>query len=413
MNRIKVIHVITRFDKGGSAENTFLTVKGLDKSLYDVLLVMGGSHESAMGDKERKAVHHNLEEAKMSGIRILKMDSLVRKVHPLKDLHSLWTMAALFGKEHPHIVHTHTSKAGILGRWAAWMTNVPVIVHTPHGHVFWGYFNRYLSRFFVLLERWTARITDKIIVLTEQEKRDHLHFRIAPENKFTVIHSGVDLETFRQTRRDPDETRRSLGIDNRAPVVGTIGRLTPVKGHRYLIQAAKDVVKSHPDTSFLFLGDGELLNDLQSLSIELGIKDKIKLLGWRPDVVDILSIFDIFVLPSLNEGMGKAVVEAMALGKPIVASCAGGLVDLVQEGRNGILVPPADSGALAQGLKTLLEDHQKRSQMGQEGMTLAPRFGSDSMVSKIDAMYRNLMRLNFRDGSMLPNDWVNRFPDRL
>jgi glycosyltransferase involved in cell wall biosynthesis len=400
MKRIKVIHVITRFDKGGSAENTFLTVRGLDKDLYDVLLVAGSSHESVMGEDERNAVDHNLSEAKASGVRIMTIGSLVRNVRPFKDIVALRTMAALFRKERPDIVHTHTSKAGILGRWAAWMTKVPVIVHTPHGHVFWGYFNRISTFFFLFLERWSARITDKIIALTEQEKRDHLHFNIATEDKFDVIHSGVDLDKFLRVTADPLQIKKRLGVPAHVPIVGTIGRLTRVKGHRYLIEAAQDVLKEYPEACFLFLGDGELLQELHSLATERGIGDRVIFLGWRPDVADILSIFDIFVFPSLNEGMGKAVVEAMALGKPVIASRVGGLVDLVHEGRNGILVPPADAGALACGIKSLMGDPEKRIQSGREGMALAPRFGSDSMVSKIDSMYRNLMSLNFRGDSI-------------
>jgi len=391
VNRIKLIHVITRFDKGGSAENTFLTVKGLDKNTYDILLIIGASQESAMGEGERKAALYNLSEAEFSGVRIVTIENLVRNVHPLNDLCTLWTLMNIFRNERPHILHTHTSKAGILGRWAAWLSKIPVIIHTPHGHVFWGYFNRWISLFYVLLERWTARITDKIIALTEQEKKDHLQFKIAPGDKFEVIHSGVDLNACRHVQIDPVQIKKDLGIPGHAFVIGTVGRLTPIKGHRYLLEAAKDIIAEYPETFFLFLGDGELSSDLQSLAIKLGIKEHIKFLGWRPDVAEILSIFDIFVFPSLNEGMGKAIVEAMSLGKPIVASRVGGILNLISDGENGLLVPRADSKILSASIKTLLSDPAKREKMGNEGKIKSLQYGSDKMVQKIDALYKSQM----------------------
>jgi glycosyltransferase involved in cell wall biosynthesis len=391
MARIRVIHIITRFDKGGSAENTFLTVKGLDKNTYDILLIFGASQESAMGEEERKASQDNLSEAEHSGVRTLKIETLVRNVHPLNDLFTFWTMMNIFRKERPHIVHTHTSKAGILGRWAAWLSKVPVIIHTPHGHVFWGYFNHWISLFYVLLERWTARITDKIITLTEQEKKDYLSFHIAPDHKFEVVHSGVDLNKFRHDRFDPARIKKELGIPDHAVVVGTVGRLTPIKGHRYLIEAAKDIVTEYPESCFLFLGDGELSHDLRSLAIRLGVNENTRFLGWRPDVAEILSIFDIFVFPSLNEGMGKAIVEAMSLGKPIIASRVGGILNLISNGENGLLVPHADSQILAVNIKTLLSDPATMEKMGNVGKRKSLQYDSDKMVQKIDALYKRHM----------------------
>lgn len=387
MERIKVIHVVTRFDKGGSAENTFLTVMGLDKQKYDVLLVKGMSVESAMGEEERKAVGHSLSRAERAGVRISTVPDLVRDVRPVKDWRAFWALLNIFRRERPHIVHTHTSKAGFLGRWAARLSKVPLIVHTPHGHVFWGYFNRPTSLFYALLERWTARITDRIVVLTEQEKKDHLSFCIAPEDKFEVVHSGVGLDNFRRVRRDPIQTKKDLGIPSRAAVIGTVGRLTPIKGHRFLIEAARGVFAEHPDTVFILVGDGESAEALRSLATRLGVSGNIRFLGWRPDVAEIISAVDIFVFPSLNEGMGRAVVEAMALGKPVVASRVGGIVDIVRDGENGLLVPPADSDELAAAIKSLLSDPAERERLGQEGKRQALLYDAERMVRRIEVLY--------------------------
>ena len=196
LGKVKVIHIITRFDKGGSAENTFLTIKYLDKERYGVILARGLSKEFDLGAQEAQAVENNLAEAKRNGVKIVTIPELVRRIHPLYDLKAFVTLIKIFREECPHIVHTHTSKAGLLGRWAAFFARIPIIVHTPHGHVFWGYFSRWKTLVFVFLEKLTAYITDKIITLTEQEKRDHLRYNIASEDKFLHVHSGVDLTKF-------------------------------------------------------------------------------------------------------------------------------------------------------------------------------------------------------------------------
>ncbi len=390
LGKIKVAHIIARFDKGGSAENTFLTVVGLDKEKYDVILIKGLSLESEMGEREARAAEKNLADIERLGIRTLTVSELVRKISPLNDLKAFISIIKIFLKEKPSIVHTHTSKAGILGRWAAFFARIPVVIHTPHGHVFWGYFNRWTTLVFVILEKMTAFITDKIIALTEQEKKDHLKLNIAPESKFSTIHSGVNLVKLFSESVDIIAIKRNLGVAENCFVVGTAGRLTIVKGHRYLIEAAREILNARPDTTFIFLGDGELLDELKNMTTELGIEKNVKFTGWRSDVAEVISVFDVFVLPSLNEGMGRVLVEAMALGKPVVASNVGGISDLVIHGRNGLLVPAADSRALADELEFLMKNSEKRKAMGREGKKMAVSYSADSMVRKIERLYREL-----------------------
>jgi glycosyltransferase involved in cell wall biosynthesis len=392
LGRIKVAHIITRFDKGGSAENTYLTARGLDENRYAVTVVTGPSWESQMTETESEAVNRNLRELNGRHITVITMPELIRKISPLCDTISLVKLTALFKRERPHIVHTHTSKAGILGRWAAFLAGVPVIVHTPHGHVFWGYFTRMITEVFVILEKVTALITDKIITLTEQEKRDHLKARIASESKFTTIHSGVNIDRFFNVSADNTAMKKSLSIPENFFVVGTVGRLTAIKGHRYLIEAARRVVDFRRDTAFVLLGDGELLDDLKDMTAALGIKENVKFPGWRPDVAEVMSVFDIFLLPSLNEGMGRVLVEAMAMGKPVIASDAGGISDVVIHGKNGLLVPAADPVALSSEIQSLMNDPEKRKQMGHVGKRTAVRYSADSMVRKIDRLYVELLR---------------------
>jgi glycosyltransferase involved in cell wall biosynthesis len=390
-NKIKVIHVITRFDKGGSAENTFITVRDLDKSRYDVVLVTGASTPGNAGDPEAEAVQANMTAARENEVRLIGLRHLVRDLKFFSDIIAFFSLLNIIQREKPHIVHTHTSKAGILGRWAANLCRVPIIVHTPHGHVFWGYFNPRQTRLFVLLERWTARITNAIVTLTPQEKEDHLRFRIAPEEKFTVIHSGVDLRTFRADLYPPPETKALLGIPPEMTVVGTVGRLTPVKGQEVLIRAASELIRHGEKIFLVLLGDGELRQDLEQLTIHLGIAEHVRFLGWRPDVARVMAACDIFCLPSRNEGMGKVLVEAMAMGKPIIASSIGGIPDIVRSGENGILVPVGDAAAWAEAIARLCRDPEERRRMGDAGMLMAPRYSSEEMIKRIDQLYGKLL----------------------
>lgn len=391
MEKHKVIHVITRFDKGGSAENTFLTVIGLDRSEFEVVLVRGLALESAMDEPRARAVESNLDEARRAGVRIVTVPELVRNIHPVKDLAAFFRLLRIFKEERPVIVHTHTSKAGILGRWAARLAGVPLVVHTPHGHVFWGYFNRLTTAFYAMLEKITAAVTDKIIALTEQEKKDCLARRIAPESKFEIIHSGVALGMFCDSAADPAGMRREMGIPADAFVAGTAGRLTQVKGHKYLLAAAQKVLASNPGMYFVFLGDGELAGELRAQAEASGIAGNVRFLGWRRDVPRVMSALDVFILPSLNEGMGKVLVEAMAMGKPIVASAVGGITDLVRQGENGLLAPPADADAIAKSIELLRGDPAMRKKMSERGRAMAPDYGAAAMVRKIDALYADLL----------------------
>jgi glycosyltransferase involved in cell wall biosynthesis len=393
-NKIKVIHVITRFDKGGSAENTFLTVRDLDKSRYDVVFIKGTSPRGDSGDLETEAVEANITAAREHHVRLICLRHLVRDLQPFSDLAAFFSLLGIIRREKPHIVHTHTSKAGILGRWAAYFCRVPIIVHTPHGHVFWGYFNSWQTRLFILLERWTARITNAIVTLTSQEKEDHLRFHIAPEDKFTVIHSGVDLGTFRASLSQPAETRAVFGIPLEMIVVGMVGRLTAVKCQEVLIRAASELIRQGENIFLLLLGDGELRRDLEELTIRLDIAGHVRFLGWRPDVPRIMAVCDIFCLSSRNEGMGKVLVEAMAMGKPIIASDIGGIRDIVRSGENGLLVPVGDVAAWAEAIARLCRDQERRRRMGDAGRQMASRYSSEEMIKMIDELYGKLLSEN-------------------
>ncbi|MCP4681810.1 MAG: glycosyltransferase family 4 protein [Desulfobacterales bacterium] len=382
----KIVHIITRLDKGGSAINTLFTCQGLSTE-YEVVLVHGLSLESRMTDREKQSVNGGIEKAEGGGARLMTLPSLVRKISPVQDLRAFFSLRRLLIREKPAIVHTHTSKAGILGRWAAKTAGIPVIIHTPHGHVFYGHFSNLISKIFLVLEKITSPITDIIVALTETERKDYIKLKICAPDSILTIHSGVEIDKYMAARVNIDEMKRSLGLDPQELIIGTVGWLLPVKGPMYLLKAMGLIWRSHPDTRLVFVGKGDLEEELRGEVFRMGASDKVKFLGWRDDIPEIMQLIDIFVLPSMNEGMGRVLVEAMAAGKPIVASSVGGILDLVEHGRNGLLVEPGDVNGLSSAIKELLTDKEMRKEMGKTGRAMASDFSMEKMLEKIDALY--------------------------
>jgi glycosyltransferase involved in cell wall biosynthesis len=389
----KILHILTRLDMGGSAQNTLLTCHKLARK-YEIVLVHGLSQESNMTASEKAAVEAQIESARVKGVRIVAVPSLVRRISPVNDVRTLYDLVRIIQQEKPDVVHTHTSKAGIIGRLAAKIARVPFIVHTPHGHVFYGHFGAALSRVFLWVETLFSHLTDRVVALTGGEGRDYTDCNVYPEDKIVHIHSGVDIEKFRQSPVSVVEKKRSLGLAPNAMVVGFIGWLLPIKGPMHLLKAMEAVWHDHEDVVLVFIGKGDLDVELRTAALQTGADGRINFLGWRDDVEEIMPLFDIFVLPSLNEGMGRVLVEAMAAGKPIVASNVGGIPDLVQHDYNGLLVAPGDEKALATSIKQLLGNPQKAKLMGQRGREFCSQFSLESMVEKLDILYQDLFKFH-------------------
>ncbi len=393
---IKVIHIITRLDMGGSAQNTILTALNHDPQRYSVCLIKGSTHESAMTEVETQLVNKQLATTKKQGIEVVDVPALVRRISPFNDIKSFVSIFRILRKSKPDIVHTHTSKAGVLGRLAAWMARVPIIIHTPHGHVFYGHFGRSLSKIFLQMEKLLGRITHHQIALTPEERNDYLSLRVTKPSNTTVIHSGVDLHRFSKGEKQLTRKRKELGIPPHSLVIGYVGWLIPIKGVTYLVSAMADVAEKYPKSLLVLVGKGDDKGEeeikLKEQVERAGLEDKVRFLGWRPDVDEIMGCFDIFVLPSLNEGMGRVLVEAMAAGLPIVASRVGGIPDLVKDGKNGHLVPPADGSALAKAISDLFADKENRKRMGDAGKKMCRPYSAEAMVEQIDDLYRELLK---------------------
>ncbi|MBC8178718.1 MAG: glycosyltransferase family 4 protein [Deltaproteobacteria bacterium] len=386
----KVVHIITRLDMGGSAQNTSLTCRELIRK-YEMVLVYGLSFESRMTEQEKESVDRGIKESVEKCVRVIATPSLIRRISPLQDLKALFSLWRLFIRERPFIVHTHTSKAGILGRLAAKLAGVPIIIHTPHGHVFYGHFGPLVSKCFLFTERVMARITDQMVALTQTEKNDYVALSVFSPEKVATIHSGVDVDRFMNVQVNIAEKKRMLGLNSKGLLVGTVGWLLPIKGPMHLLKAMPYVWENHPETSLIFVGKGDLEKGLKEEARRMGVSDKVIFLGWRDDIPEIMETIDVFVLPSLNEGMGRVLVEAMAAGKPVVASRVGGILDLVKEGQNGFLAEPGDEKGLAIAIKKLLEDKKMRDEMGKRGREMAQGFSVEKMIEKIDVLYESLL----------------------
>ena len=392
LKKNKIIHIITRMDMGGSAQNTLQTCIGLAHK-YNTILVCGPTHESEMSAAERKQVYKQVEEAKGRGIRFVIVPSLIRAIQPIADVTALHTIYRLLKYEKPEIVHTHTSKAGLLGRWGAKIAGVPHVVHTPHGHVFHGHFSGLLSYAFRILEKITSLITEKIIALTNGERKDYLRYAVAKEKQLDTIHSGVDIQRFMNNVQNDgaEKTKDGLGLDKGTIVVGTVGWLLPIKGPMHLFNALKLVWQKFPNVNLVYVGQGEEGTRIRHEADRLGFTNRIHFLGWRDDVENLLPLLNIFVLPSLNEGMGRVIVEAMAAGLPVVASDTGGIPDLVVHGKTGFLFPPGDERALADSIVRLIEDPDLAKRMGDAGRERCHRFSLQSMLDKLDRLYQEVL----------------------
>jgi glycosyltransferase involved in cell wall biosynthesis len=382
MARTRVLHIITRLIIGGAQENTMLTAALLDPASYSVEVVSGpqtGTEGSL------------IEQVRARGVPLTIEPLLVREISPLKDVRALLALYRHIRRGHYAVVHTHSSKAGILGRWAAWLARTPVILHTVHG---WGHHDRQhplVRRLFILLERASQRITDKLIVVSPRNTEKGLVDGIANPDKYVTIRSGIELDRFGHPQVSPQETRAALGIPLDAPVVGSVTRLSPQKAPLDFVRAAGIVAQSVPEAWFVMVGDGPLRAEVEALAADLGLTGRLVLTGLRRDVPELLAAFDLFALSSLWEGLPRVLPQAMATGLPIVATAIDGNAEAVTSGENGLLVPAGEPAALAQAIVELLCNPSQAAQMGRVGRTRTGEFGARKMVEEIAELYTRLL----------------------
>jgi len=391
MKKIKVLHIITRLIRGGADENTILNIRGLEKDKYQVELVVGGESDPAIL-------------AQLTGINCTVISSLKRNILPWWDLLAFLQLARLIKKGHYQIVHTHTAKAGFLGRIAARLSGTPIIVHTLHGTTFHDSIHPLIKKFYIEFERFVAYFTDMFIAVGDDLKKKYLNKKIGSAERYTTIHSGFDLNTFVEAGNLSDADRRlelnKLGISENNFVIGTVSRLEPRKGHIYLFEAAKRIVSQIPNTKFLIVGEGYYRQRLEQQAEQLNLSDFIKFLGYRADIAKIISLFDVFLLTSLWEGLPRVLVQAALLGKPIVTFDVEGAREIVENGVNGFIVPLRNVELLAQKLLVFARNLDLAQNMGRRGKKIVGnRWAADLMIEQTKQLYQELVaaKISFTD----------------
>jgi glycosyltransferase involved in cell wall biosynthesis len=377
---INVLHIHTLPVISGSGINTFLSMRGMDPSRYgmEMAVAPGGPLIDLVGQH---------------GMAVHPFKHFVQPLDPFNDLLALLDLYVFLRKRGYHVIHTHNSKAGFIGRLAGKWARVPVIVHTVHGFAFHDQEPPWRQALFRNLERLAAHWCDKMIFISQPLIDWALREGVTPESKVAKIYSGIELNHFRPvSAEEKKRIRKKWGIRPRDPVIGMISKLWEGKGHATLIQAFRDIKREMAQAKLVIVGEGYLQDELVALVDRLGLRDSVLFTGFQMDVFEIIATFDVAVLPSFFEGMGRVLLEAMAMEKPVVATRVGGIPDLVDDGVNGFLLSPGKTRELAQALLKVLRDKKLARKLGKEGRKkTTERFSAESMVQSIDRIYRELL----------------------
>lgn len=381
--KIRIVNIITRMELGGPPILVLDILQHLDKERFESTIATGITID-------RK--YDMIGFARDKNIRVFAMPSLVRDIHPLKDIKTLIKLVIFLKKEKFDIVHCHTSKGGFIGRLAAKLAGAKIIIYSPHGDIFEGYFCKLATDFFILLEKFAARFTDKIINLTKIEIERFLEHGIGTRHQLKQIYNGINIKYYERAMTSNLKKRDEFGLGKDDFVCATVGRLVPVKGHTYLIKAIQKVVKVIPEAKFLFVGDGELKPKLSEEIKSYDLQRNVFLLGARSDIATILGCINVFLLPSLNEGFGMVLIEAMAARKPVIATNVGGVPEVIINGTTGILVPPEDPEAFSSAIIKLYNNPEMSLEMGLAGYKRAKKlFNIETTVHELEELYEALI----------------------
>jgi glycosyltransferase involved in cell wall biosynthesis len=384
---VRVLRVIARLNMGGPALHVAYLTAGLAKRGYETTLVAGSL---ARGEDSMAFVADEL------GIEVERIEELHREISPLRDAVAIVRLARLIRRVRPHILHTHTAKAGAVGRLAALLAGdarPPIVVHTFHGHVLRGYFDPLRTAGFRLLERWLATKSTALVAVSPQVRDDLVSLGVAPRERFVVVRVGIELEQRVAAERDGrGESRRVLGIGPDRFAVGWIGRMTGVKRTDDVLRAFRRLRDRGVDACLCMIGDGPDRPAVERRAHELGLMRDTFFLGYQEEVAPFYAAFDAMILPSINEGTPVSAIEALAAGRPVVATRVGGVPDVIREGEDGFLVEPGDVDALAERLARLAADPELRERLGTAGRArVIPRYSVERLVDDIDLLYRSLL----------------------
>jgi glycosyltransferase involved in cell wall biosynthesis len=382
--KIKILQVQSRICIGGPAIHTEVLCKYINPDRFESILV-GGALEK--GEQSR------IEVLKQQGIRVELMQKMGRKLSVFNDLYSLYRLYRFIRKERPQIVNTHTAKAGAVGRIAAWLARVPVIIHTFHGHVFYGYFNKWKTLFYRLPERFLARISTQIIVISPSQYEDIVFkFKIAPAHKVTLMSLGIELERFLKIKKD-DVLKKELNLKPHSYLLTIIGRMVPVKNHVMSLQVLKKLIAEKLPVHLCMVGHGELFDEIQQKTKELNLQEYVHFAGWSLDIEKIYAGVDALLLTSLNEGTPITLIEAMAAGVPVVATAVGGVSDVVTDGESGYLCKVNNVDEMVLKTKNVLFDPDHTHQLIENAkMNVRKQFSYQRLITDIEEFYSGFIK---------------------
>ncbi|PQO29216.1 glycosyltransferase family 1 protein [Blastopirellula marina] len=389
---MRVAHVITRMIIGGAQENTLYNCLDLIHEFGDDVLLITGPSEGPEGNL--------LEQAHAQGVPVETLPNLVRNIHPVTDYRGYQEVKAAIKKFQPDVVHTHSAKGGMLGRRAATALKVPAVIHTVHGAPFHPYQSALARKFFIACERYAATQCHKMVSVADAMTDLLVEAKVAPREKFVTVYSGMEVEPFLESRGLRDETRQQLGIQPDDVVIGKIARLFHLKGHEYVIEAAKDVVAKCPQAKFLFVGDGILREKFEGMIAEAGLADHFILVGLVPpkEIPKYISAMDVLVHTSLREGLARALPQALLSGKPAVSFDIDGAREVVSTMETGFLLPPGDTAQFTSALIQLCDDPTLREKLGEEGRRRCSQvFPHQVMTRRLREIYQEVLRRNGRE----------------
>lgn len=378
---MKIVHIITRLIIGGAQENTLLSCRGQRELGHDVTLITG----PAIGPEGSL-----LERAQGDGYRVIVVDEMRRAIRPWRDFRAYRRLVTLLREIRPDIVHTHSSKAGILGRRAARRADVPAVVHTIHGLAFTASTHAAVNWFYKILEKRAAPLTTRIVCVADAMREQSLAAGIGIPEQYVTIYSGMETDPFLHPPISRSQVRQSLGLNDEQIVVGTIARLFDLKGHEDLLQIAPQLCAEFPHLRFLWVGDGLLRGQFEAEMKRMGLRDRFNLTGMVPPqrVPELTGAMDILVHPSRREGLARALPQAALAGIPAIAYDVDGNREGIRHTITGTILPPFDVKKLSEAIRMLLKDESLRRRMGQAGREFAlGRFDAKVMVQELDRMY--------------------------
>ena len=372
--KIKLLHVITHLPIGGAQDNTLYTVELLNKDKYDISLSCNLNGE--LVSRAKKVKH----------LKLYDVPNLRREGSIINDIRAFLYLYKLIKKENFTIIHTHSSKAGFLGRIAAMLNKTPIVIHTIHGFAFHDYMNSFKKNIFIYLEKLSAKWTHGLVTVSNLNKKKVVDLGIAPIEKLKNIYSGIDLTLFINEKND--QFRKELNLDSNHLLLGSVGRLSNQKDPITMIEAFCIVIKRFPSAHLTLVGDGELRDEILIKINQLQLNGRVHLTGNKNDPWKIYHSLDLFIMSSIYEGLGRSITEALSCGVPVVCTSVEGVPEIVRDNETGILVPPKDPGALANGIIKSLNDMDNARAMAEEGRKFVnENFDVKKMLDDIDTLY--------------------------